>query len=369
MIETHVFEAGLAPVWRSGWFFHAVYLSNGFVAQAFAFAAGAGFWLATEASPDLRNVRAAVFWRYVRRLAFLFLCGLWLNMDPFSLDHFRNAGPEGQAVTWQFDILHLIAFTAFVSLLLHLAAGRFSRRHWVYGVLALAVFLATPLVWRARLGEVLPLALGLPLMPIPPSKFPVFPWAGYFLAGVFLMGLLMRSRRPERSAAILAVVAAASPFALFWIKGWNFTYPGMSGPWADWYPSPGHSLFRLGGVALVFALLFLLEKRLSAQGPAVGFLRLNGQESLWMFVSHIILVYGSSYTVGLIDLSGKRLEPLAVAGATVFITAVCFAPAAIWHAFKQDHRDRAFAVLCFAVAAAAAVFAVAPANLSRGGLP
>jgi hypothetical protein len=70
----------------------------------------------------------------------------------------------------------------------------------------------------------------------------------------------------------------------------------MTGPWADWYPSPGHSLFRLGGVALVFALLFLLEKRLSTQGPAVRFLRLNGQESLWMYLSHIILVYGSSYS-------------------------------------------------------------------------
>jgi len=356
MIETHVFDVALAPVWRSGWLYQAVYLSNGFVAQAFAFAAGAGFWLATESSPDLRNVRSPAFWRYGRRLAFLFLCGLWLNMDPFSLDHFRNAGPGGQAVTWQFDILHLIAVTAFAALLLHLAVGRLARRHWVYGFLALAVFLTTPLFWKMRPGEGLPLPLSLPLMPIPPSKFPIFPWAGYFLAGVFFMGFLTRARRPERTASLLALLAIAAPFAAFWIKECNFTYPGMSGPWADWYPSPGHSLFRLSGAVLIFALLFLLERRLSARNAAVRFLRLNGQESLWMFLSHVVLVYGSSYTLGVIDLYERRLTPLEVFGMTVFVAAVCFVPAAVWHTFKKEHREHAFAILCFAVVAAAGFF-------------
>lgn len=369
MIETHVFHVGLATTWHSGWLYEAVYWSNGFVAQAFAFAAGAGFWLATENSPHLQSIRSPSFWRYARRLGFIFLCGFWLNMKPLSLDHFLHAGPEGQSATWQFDILHFIAVMSFFSLLLHVAIGRYRGRHWIYGLISLVIILATPVVWRDRLGEGWPLPLSLPFMPIPPSKFPIFPWAAYFLAGIFFMGLFMRAQNSQRRIWLISAAASLAPFLLFWIKALPFTYPGMSGPWADWYPSPGHSFFRLTVVVAIFSWLFLLESKFNPASLVTRFLRLNGQESLWMFISHIVLVYGSNLTLGLVDLYPKALGPMEVAGTTALMTAACFAPAAVWHHFKKERPSGAFAILSLAMVCATVFFLITPASPASWRFP
>ena len=43
MIETHVVDVCLAPLWKVGSLYHLIYISNGFVAVGFDFGAGAGF--------------------------------------------------------------------------------------------------------------------------------------------------------------------------------------------------------------------------------------------------------------------------------------------------------------------------------------
>ena len=313
MIETHIVNVGLSLPWKTGPLYHLLYMSNGFVAPSFVFCTGAGFWFAT---PKIH------FWKYLRRLGFLLGVGYGLNLDAGLSDFQRIA---------QCDILHAIVLASFIALVFLVVSRRPEKIHWIFTFLALLVFLSTPLVWSASWPRSLPLFLAMPLSPIPPSKFPIFPWMGYLFAGISVTGFLMNSRSPKIFAATLAGISLAVPSLIFYIKEMNFTYPGMSGPYAEWYPSPGHSLFRLSGIMLVFSLFYLVNNRLkiSNGNRIIRFLQINGQESLFMYVSHILLVYGTAWTIGLRDFFPERLNPYETVAAFSLITILCFSAASL----------------------------------------
>lgn len=367
MIETHVLNTGLAASWKSGWFYKALDFTNGYVAVAFAFCAGAGFWVLASRKPDLAAPFTPIFWKTLRRSGFLLLASYWWNTIPFSFAYVRHAGAEDLRKIAQCDILHAIAFSQIVALVLLLTLRRPERLRWACCLAALAIFLVTPLEWRWHAIDRLPVFFAMPLESLPPSKFPLFPWMGYVLAGVGITGFLLTSKRPQMTAVLFGLAGFLAPFVAFHVKDRVFTYPGMGEAFpSDWFPSPGHSLFRLGGVVFVFSSLYLLEKW-DLRGRIAWVFARNGQESLSMYFSHLVLVYGTLLTPSLETLAPGRLHPLEVVGLFVAITLLCSALAAGWHSFKEKNPRRATAVLAGLVAVALIFFFLAPAELSGKG--
>lgn len=337
MIETHVFLVGLGSVYKEGGLAHWVLNSNGYVANAFAFCAGCGFWLAASAKPDLARFGSPVFLKFLRRSLFILLTAYWLNVGTLMYRHLREASGAYLLQIFQSDILHVIAFSSLISLGVLMLLKDLRRVSWCLFVLGLAVILLTPWVWSRAPLESWPLWAAMLVVKIPPGKFPLFPWMAYYFAGVWFSEILFQVKHPKRWAFAILLVALAMPLLIERIGAQNWTYPGMTG--LDWYPSPGHTFYRLNGVVFVFALFFLFEPILNRAGVLSRFLQKNGQESLSIYVLQVFLIYVLSIWLDGSSRALVRLNPLESALATAALVVVCFAYAMVWRWVKKLSPD------------------------------
>jgi uncharacterized membrane protein len=234
---------------------------------------------------------------------------------------------------FQCDVLHTIVFSSLLALLILLISPRREITHFIFGLIALGIFYTTPFVWTTDPLAVMPMPLGTLVSKPPVSNFPLFPWSGYFFAGATLTGFFMQQENKQRVARILVGMGFISTFVIFLIKQLPFSYPG----WNDWwYASPGHALFRLSGIVLLFSLLFLLEEKFKTSRSG-AFLQRCGQESLFIYVSHLMFVYGSVITMGLRNFASAKLKPLETFLIIVAMSGAVYFMAMVWHNIKISH--------------------------------
>lgn len=336
MIETHVLNVCLDPLSKKGWLYGMLHMSNGFVAVAFVFCAGAGFWLAAERKADEYRRFSPSLWIYLRRLGFILALGYWINLARPSLRRLLMAIPSEMRLFATCDILHAIVASSLLALLILFFVRRTGRLRVIYAVMALAIFFATPLVW-ARDPLSLPVMIASYVSRPPIGKFPLFPWMGYFFAGAAITAVLRGAGNKFRFALIVGVVSFLAPLLIFYVKDLPFTYPG----WDDWwYASPGHAFFRLSRVIFLFSLLYLLEGVIRER-RLTRVLQVFGQESLLLYVGHIMVVYGSSINPGFQDSIPGALSPLSTFWVTVFLVIGCYFVAVLWHRYKALTPRRA----------------------------
>lgn len=218
----------------------------------------------------------------------LFLVGIGVSIDVFAWNYIPFVGV---------DVLYLIG----VALpLLHLAAQQPSR---VVLSLALLIFGLTPLL-QAALGYVeTPLTPDLDLLPALSSThfnqvmrhwvvdgwFPLFPWLGYALFGVWLGQWRWRSvpgiRYFDQKASL---VLGATLFGLGGVS--MFFFPGPLYPRMGYselfYPATlGFVAASLGAVILIIAAVDAV-RHLRLGAP----LRVFGEASLFMYIAHSLVI-------------------------------------------------------------------------------
>jgi hypothetical protein len=176
MVQGHVMDtlltrAALAEPWYV-W----QQMLHGSTAPGFLFASG--FVAGLPRAP--LSLRAGL--RRGRRLLFVLGVGYYLHLPYFSLWKTLGASTSAErALLFACDALHVIAATQLLVLLLQWLVGR-SWTRWA-GVLAILVVVATPFVWSAGLGARLPEALAPWVDEHTGSRFPVFPFSAFVLAG------------------------------------------------------------------------------------------------------------------------------------------------------------------------------------------
>jgi len=346
MIETHVVNLTLPPDWHTqGWLSHLLYMSNGYVAEAFAFCAGASFWLASQ-----KNESGKYFWRFL----FILGVGYWLNATPFSLHYILRASPLEHQQMAQCDILQVIGYSSLIALFIFRWKCFQKIFPWLSGFIALVIFLITPLEWTTPIFRSLPTFFSMLLSPIPPAKFPLFPWMGYFFAGVSLMSFLGQSKNPQRFSKWVGLIALAAPWLIFHVKDMNFTCPGTAGPFVEWYPSPGHSLFRLSGVVFIYCLFYLFNNPLKALSSKIRFFQISGQESLQIYVSQTLILYGLAIHWNLSQYTTPWMAPAIF----ILVSLFCFLLATTWHTFKKKFPHPASALIKVMVVAVGILFFV-----------
>ncbi len=335
MIETHVVHICLSSIWKTGWWYWLVNLSNGYVAVAFVFCAGAGFWMAIEKKGTINFLR----------VGFVLMVGYWLNLPSMSLHKTLQDLPHMLPLIARCDVLHAIAFSYFISFLFIFSFRRIRRSYFLFGILTLAVFFTSPLVQ----GLSLPLPVFFSSLFSPESKFPLFPWMGYFFAGIFFMGLVSRSENKKKVMIWLAVLSILIPWFLYH-QPWILSHIPH---WNDLgHASPGHALFRLGGVVFLFALFYFL--------PPFSFLKNIGQESLFFYVLHLLIVYGGGVSYGLYAFIPNLATPLQAFLITLSVTAVCATLAHMWHAYKISSPRQARQVITALVVLFGIVYSLTP---------
>jgi hypothetical protein len=334
MIQVHVTNRIIDPALKSHWFFfYPLNLSNGFVAPAFIFCAGAGLYIALSRK-GLRYLEfGKEFWVYLRRLAYILVWAYMLHVPAYSLSKVM-AMSAAERFTWlQNDVLQTIVYGSLIALGIFFVVRNVQRAVPIWGVAALLVFTCTAFVWRWLAVAELPELITLPLRYQPPTNFPLLPWIGYLFAGAFVGGWFFSSPNKERLARWFVGVGLVAPLVIFplkWLTTWS--------PWAKhwWLNSPGVHAFRVGGVLAAFGVLYLIEDKLK-ESRIGKLLQVAGQESLFMYISHLLVVYGK--------LGPKLIEALGIGNAnylTILVVWVCLTVPLlgvmwVWHWYKTAY--------------------------------
>jgi len=331
MVQGHLFDSLLDPAVRNEPWYLFQLMFHGSTAPGFLFASG--FVAGLPRAP--LSLRASL--RRTRRLLFVLGVGYSLHLPWLSLWKTLNeASPRQREILFSCDALQVIAVTQLFVILLQWAAGR--RWTLAAAAVALAVIAAAPGVWASDLASLLPEPLAPYLDNSTGSRFPVFPYAAFVLAGTLAGATLgrveprVRHRRALGAGLGLLVLGTGLALAL---EGW-VDY---------WGPSPAYVFVRLGGLLL---LLLLVEAASRGGMPGIRPLALLGHETLLVYVLHLYLLFGG-IVIGpsiLSDLHDQLGLPGAL-GVLVLMLPVLLAAAWLWRTAKQRAPQQAQLALLF----------------------
>lgn len=337
MIEGHAVREVLQPALQATAAFRLHEFLHGITGPGFLFGAGITFGVSVQRRlPEFLRL-SPVLVRRLGKIVLLLLLGYGLHLPFFSLRKtIEETSPEGWTRLFAFDVLQCIAF----SLLILYATLLLVRRQRAFAVTAAAVGIAlvaaAPLIWRMDLSGV-PLPLSMGLQGVTGSVYPIVPYGAFLIAGAIASFEFTRFTAEGRervfmkSLALTGILCIAAGTALEWV-------PVQIFPETDfWNESPAFFTVKLGGLFLLLAAAWragtMIPQRLQAP------LHLLGRESLFVYVVHLILLYGSPVNPevhGSALWRGAMNTPAALA-MTAGFTAVLAAGSAGWRFLKDRH--------------------------------
>jgi uncharacterized membrane protein len=162
----------------------------------------------------------------------------------------------------------------------------------LFGLATTAVTLLTPLVRATPWLAPLPDPLEAYLRPAGPySAFPLFPWAGFLLAGVIAGDLIDAVRVGRRAPSVLQVsLALASGLGVGLAYQASFQ-PALFPTATFWHDSPTFFFIRLGLVTLLVPIAWVVEQMAGTTRPFSWLVTL-GRSSLFVYWIHVEMVYG-----------------------------------------------------------------------------
>jgi uncharacterized membrane protein len=346
MIQGHVFDALLSSDVKSHPLYYLHDFFHGFVAPAFLFASGVAYGVSTVKRWEDHVVWGSKTRRRLTRFLSLIGIGYALHLPYFSLRKSINEASASEIQAFlQSDVLQCVGVTL---LLLQIAVFLIKNKkafQWAVVAAAAAIIFSAPLTWSAHVAGRLPAPLVSYISPETGSWFPLFPWSAYLLCGV-LFGVVFARAQDDRHAASLMLRNAALNVAVL-LLAWGVMYLPLSlYPAHDfWKSNPSMFFVRLSVVNIVASIIFLIERWWKTV-PRVA--SIMGRESLFIYIVHLIIVYGSVANRGLSQLVGPTLPLIATIGVVALIFAVMMAITVFWFNLKSNHSAVATWLSAFA---------------------
>lgn len=332
MIQTHTLSI-MANEYKTGFFYNLLNISNGFVAVTFLFCAGAGFWIAAERKVSSYKKFEQPLWLYLERLGFILMIAYFLHSPIFGVSKLFNITQRQIDIFFQIDVLQTIVYSSLLALVLLLLSPKNMYIKYISIVLAAVFFIGAQFTWYSNPFEYLPHFFAFFLAAPPISKFPLFPWSGYFFAGIAFTAFFMDSQNREKFSKMFLIIGIAIPTLIFMLKDFGLEY--IQGG-AFWYANPMHSLFRVSGSIIAFSALYLTEKYYR-NFKYINILVVSGRESLYLYVSHLLIVYGSVLNMGIKYFGIGNVTPFGTVLLILAIIGVCVSTAYGWHQLKNNY--------------------------------
>lgn len=334
MVQGHVMDSLLTKAALAEPWYVWQQMLHGSTAPGFLLASG--FVAGLPRAP--LSLRAGL--RRARRLLFVLGAGYYLHLPYFSLWKTLGASTSAErALLLACDALQVIAATQLFVLLLQWLAGR-SWTRWA-GLLALVIVAATPFVWSSGVGARLPEALAAWIDERTGSRFPVFPFSAFVLAGTLagaLLGHAPAARRHAREiAAGFGLLALGGGLALV-----------LRGRVDFWGPSPAYVLVRLGALLL---LLRVVEAAAATDHSTMRALALLGHETLLVYVLHLTLLFGGAFGPSPLAAWHGALGFAGATGVLALLIPVLLGAAWLWRTAKHRAPHEARLALVFVTVA------------------
>lgn len=335
MIQTHTLSI-MATEFKTGLFYSLLSISNGYVAVTFLFCAGAGFWIAAERKVSSYKKFEMPLWLYLKRLGFILMIAYFLHSPIFGLSKLTNITERQINIFFQIDVLQTIVYSSLLALLLLLLSPKNIYFKYMSIILAAVFFIGAQFTWYSNPFDYLPHFFAFFLAAPPISKFPLLPWSGYFFAGIAFTAFFMDSKNREKFSMYFIIIGILTPTILFALKDFGVDYI-KSGLFL--YANPTHSIFRVSAPVLAFSALYLLEKYYR-NFKITNLLVVSGRESLYLYVSHLLIVYGSVLNMGIKYFGINNVTPLTTTFVIFAIILLCVSTAYIWHNLKNKYPEK-----------------------------
>lgn len=337
MLEGHVVRAFLALPLQQTKFFQIHEFIHGLSAPAFLFGAGLTFVISTRRRWEEFHHWGPTLARRVRKLVFILLLGLMLHLPFFSV---RKIIIDGTTTNYlqlfQSDVLACIGIGL---LFLHAVVFFFKTERNFYALVSVAVILVgllTPVMWGIDFLRILPIPIAQLMNGHHGSFFPLFPYVGFLFTGVIVSWqylIAVRLHHQPRFMLKLGVLGAAMvaggmifdalPFPLY--RDYDF-----------WTTSPNYFLIRVGMLMLFSAGIWYVSRNMNSSSILLTVL---GRESLFVYVLHLLILYGSAINpdLNLQVILGSNLSLWRSAVIFVMMTSVLLAVASGWNYLKRSH--------------------------------
>ncbi|MHB1050426.1 MAG: heparan-alpha-glucosaminide N-acetyltransferase domain-containing protein [Bacteroidota bacterium] len=342
MIQGHTFDATLDFSVRHSALFTAHDFFHGFIAPLFLFASGVAFGISTFKKWEDHKVLTRKVYKRIGRFVSLLIIGYALHLPFFSLQKIvTEATPAEIASLLQVDALHCIAITLLILQIAVLVLKTEKRFVLFTALLALVIVFAAPLVWSVSLREKVPLWFLSYLNAENNSWFPVFPWSGFLLVGVIFSWFFINAKEHHHAVVLMRNIAIAG-IAAFIIPLLLIDVPFGVYPVHDvWKANPLIVFARLGFVAMATAGVFYAEHSLKIRSTTA---QIMGRESLFIYILHLVILYGSVLNRGLQQTITAGLTVLQSSLVFLLIAGISALCAFGWYYFKKNYSGTSIAV-------------------------
>lgn len=286
-------------------------------------------------------------WLQIRRLLFVIAVGYWLHFPTWSFRGMLQMSRESWIYFYRADVLQTIGISLWIVLLIALILRSKKGLIMALLILAIAIVLVTPFLQDMN-------PLNYFLAPIAGyvnyqngSLFPLFPWSAYAFLGSLFCYWYLSVKGTEREPRfflglfIAGLMMLVGGFALFYAP-WSLHHyadPARS--------SPRFFMLRLGFVFMVLSTLWFYEQKWK---PQKSVLSITGQESLFIYALHLLIVYGSvfvSYSIARnVGPNLTYLPSFLISALVISLMIVC---GLVWHKLKEERpvlAKRIFYSLC-----------------------
>jgi hypothetical protein len=312
MIQGHTIDALLSNSYYGGdsLLFNIWQINRGLTAPIFLFGSGFAYVIATFRKMDGGKLPASVIFRRLRWIGLLFMIGALMHLPAGTIGGMFSVPAENWEPFFNVDVLRLISVTLLGMFLLFMVA-RNRKRLFVYALgIGLGFILIAPFIYSFDWASFTPFWFASWMTTATGSWFPIFPFSGYMFLGAAAAALYMKWQEQGKTAMLpkYYFYAAAALLLVFFVPreflGWKIAHLGGSS--SIWL-----SFSRLGLVLLLWSVIGVALQYVKTV-PAV--IPIAGQHTLFIYVSHIIALYGSAWMPGLRHTFGKTLalEPVLV---------------------------------------------------------
>lgn len=348
MLHGHTADALLNSDEKMSLAFQIYTIFRGFTAPMFLFISGFAFSITTLKHIDEYTRFSQKFLKRLRKFLFITFLGYFLHLPYLSLKKLINeTNFETLAQLFSSDVLQVIGVSLLsmqIALFFIKDKEKFAKLSFLFGIIS---FLISPLLFTVDFSKFLPLFIAQYLNTFHGSKFPLFPWIGYILIGAYIgYKFMIESSRGNADAFFKKIFNfAILSFPVLFASEYIFEILLNPNQFII-YSSPFLQFSRLAFVVVVFYMIWKIEKIVKLK---VHPLQIYGMESLFAYVFHLMVVYGSPINPfhSFYSFLGGMLSYVHVFSMFIFLALVVFALSYALNFLKRT-KNKTFAYFKYA---------------------
>jgi hypothetical protein len=242
----------------------------------------------------------------IKRGLLLIGLGYLLRYPTWTVFDYSEVSELSWKIFQAVDVLHLIG----ISLLLVLVILYFVEKTKINDTIFFAgaasiIFFTSPFIYKIDWISYVPQFIASYFYTDTGSLFPIFPWAGYVIAGGVLGSYLAKNPLVFKTKKFSLVLAVFGSALMIVSLSSDIILNLLNVSVANIQTDPGVIVFRVGFVLVLNAIVSLIALKVE---KIPQLLILVGRNTLLIYVVHLVILYGSAWNPGINFFWGKAFD-------------------------------------------------------------